>query len=91
MNALLVAYDIPDDRRRSLVAKGLLRLGRRGQYSVFMVHDEHPREIVQIVSSLISLAEDDVRVHPLCAACEAKAVLLGRAGMGPARAGFRVI
>lgn len=91
MNALLVAYDIRDDRRRNLVAKGLLRVGRRVQYSVFLAHDEAPNKIVQIVAPLISLTDDDVRVQPLCATCEAKAVLLGRAGSGPSRAGFRVI
>lgn len=32
---LLVAYDIPDDRRRAKVAKVLLRFGRRVQYCVF--------------------------------------------------------
>ncbi|MBK9265640.1 MAG: CRISPR-associated endonuclease Cas2 [Polyangiaceae bacterium] len=48
MNALLVAYDIPDDRRRGLVAKGLLRVGRRVQYSVFLVRDGAPRDVVGI-------------------------------------------
>jgi hypothetical protein len=27
-------------------------------------------------------AEDDVRIHPLCGACEGKAALLGRAEVG---------
>lgn len=91
MNALLVAYDIPDDRRRSLVAKGLLRVGRRVQYSVFLVRDETALAVARMVVPLISVADDDVRVHPLCASCEAKAVLLGRARAGLGSAGFRVI
>lgn len=91
MNTMLVAYDIPEDRRRQRLAKDLSCLGRRVQYSVFLVHDKRVAEVVRRVVPLLSLADDNVRVHPLCAACEAKAVLLGRASGMAGVAGFRVI
>lgn len=91
MNTMLVAYDIPEDRRRQRLAKELSCLGRRVQYSVFLVHDKRVAEVVRRVVPLLSLADDNVRVHPLCAACEAKAVLLGRASGMAGVAGFRVI
>jgi len=91
MKTMLVAYDIPDDRRRQRLARELSCLGRRVQYSVFLVHNKRIAEVVRRVVPLLSPAEDNVRVHPLCAACEAKAVLLGRAGGGAGMVGFRVI
>ena len=90
MNALLVAYDIPDDGRRACVAKELVRVGRRVQYSVFLVREWGPERMARLVTPLLDLAEDDMRIHPLCVMCEAKSVLLGRAWNGPMRAGFRV-
>lgn len=76
---LLVAYDIPDDKQRRLVAKALASVGRRVQYSVFLVHRATAQEVGAMLLPLILTAEDDVRVHPLCGTCEPKAVLLGRA------------
>lgn len=91
MNALLVAYDIPDDLRRAHVAKELVKVGRRVQYSVFWVPEQRAEHVARLVGAWLELAEDDVRIHPLCVACEGKAVLLGRAGSGALPAGFRVI
>jgi len=91
MNALLVAYDIPDDGRRGKVAKELIKMGRRVQYSVFLVRELAPGHVAGLVKPLLALADDDVRIHPLCATCEAKTVLLGRAAGGRLPAGFRVI
>ncbi len=91
MSALLVAYDIPDDGRRGRVSKELVKLGRRVQYSVFLLRDHAAVRVAGLVTPRLSLGDDDVRIHPLCATCEAKAVLLGRAGSGPSLAGFRVI
>jgi CRISPR-associated protein Cas2 len=80
MGVLLVAYDIPDDRRRKQVAKALGQLGRRVQYSVFLVHRGTAEEVAKTLEPLLVPTEDDVRIHPLCALCEAKAILLGLAG-----------
>lgn len=88
---LLVAYDIPDDRRRARVMKALARLGRRVQYSVFLLLQSTPEQIAAELGPLIDAREDDVRIHPLCGACEKKAVLLGLATVVVPERGFRVI
>lgn len=89
---ILVAYDIPDDRRRARIAKALLRVGRRVQYSVFLAERGTPAAIAASLGSLLDVGVDDVRVHPLCAACEARTLLLGwRARAGRPPEGFRVI
>jgi CRISPR-associated endonuclease Cas2 len=87
---LLVAYDIPDDRRRLEVMKALQRMGRRVQYSVFVVERESAARVEGVLRPLIVPMDDDVRIHVICRACEAAAVLLGRAHRG-AKVGFRVI
>jgi CRISPR-associated protein Cas2 len=91
MTALLVSYDISDDKRRRSVAKALARLGRRVQYSVFLLHRGTAGEVESALLPLIAEEVDDVRIHPLCTACEAKRVLLGRADGAGADRGFRVV
>lgn len=88
----LVAYDIPDDRRRARVAKVLLRFGRRVQYSVFLA-DRGPIEaIAHALERVVDRSADDVRIQPLCATCHGKVVLLGPGGRAPrAAAGYRLI
>jgi CRISPR-associated protein Cas2 len=58
----LIAYDIPDDKRRGRVAKRLLTYGDRIQYSVF-VADIKPARLVRLkaaVEEVIKTAEDSV-------------------------------
>ena len=77
---LLVAYDIPSDRRRTRVAKALARFGRRIQYSVFLITTTtNPNDIQEAVSPHVNDEEDDIRIFPLCATCEEKSKALGRA------------
>ncbi|MHB1289545.1 CRISPR-associated endonuclease Cas2 [Georgenia sp.] len=52
----LVAYDIPDDRRRSRLAKALLGYGDRIQYSVF-VADCKPAKFLRLKSKVEALVE----------------------------------
>lgn len=64
---LLVAYDIPDDRRRSRIAKALSSFGDRIQYSVFIV-DVTPAAHVRLVArvrGLMKAGEDSVLVCDL--------------------------
>ena len=44
---VLVAYDVPSDRRRGRVAKTLLKYGDRIQYSVFVV-DSAPAKLMRL-------------------------------------------
>jgi CRISPR-associated protein Cas2 len=76
---ILVTYDIPHDGRRTRVAKTLERLGVRVQYSVFVVRGRALAEVVAELERLVVPGQDNVRVHPIDAASEKKAVLIGRA------------
>ncbi|MDO5645262.1 MAG: CRISPR-associated endonuclease Cas2 [Dermabacter sp.] len=63
----LIAYDIPDDRRRTRVAKAIGQYGDRIQYSVFIV-DILPAALTRLkaeVSQLIDTGEDSVLVCDL--------------------------
>ena len=68
----LVSYDIPDDKRRTKLAKSIKDFGDRVQYSVFecnldsVLLDEMTSRIEEIVDPV----EDSVRIYTLCAACE---------------------
>ena len=55
----LIAYDIPDDKRRARVAKKLEEYGDRAQYSVFIV-DGRPAKILRLRAALELLIERDV-------------------------------
>lgn len=91
MALLLVAYDIPDDRRRTRVSKALVRMGQRVQYSVFLVQRGSAEGVAHVLLPLINPKDDDVRIHSICAACADKTVLLGQA-KGKVRAeNYRVI
>lgn len=52
--AMLVAYDVVDDKRRGKVAKALGRLGRRVQYSVFLLKRGTPEEVAAALAGLIA-------------------------------------
>ncbi|HOB49286.1 MAG TPA: CRISPR-associated endonuclease Cas2 [Mycobacterium sp.] len=62
LTRVLIAYDIPDDRRRAQLAKCLQRHGDRVQFSVFIV-DASPSRILRLrheVASMIVMSEDSV-------------------------------
>ena len=58
----LIAYDIPDDKRRGRIAKLLLTYGDRIQYSVFIV-DVIPSKLLRLKDEIrqqIEASEDSV-------------------------------
>ena len=67
----VISYDIPDDRRRSQLAKVLKGFGTRVQYSVFEAHlnKRQYEELKRAVARLIEPSEDSVRYYALCSAC----------------------
>ncbi|HZU76394.1 MAG TPA: CRISPR-associated endonuclease Cas2 [Dehalococcoidia bacterium] len=71
---LVVAYDVPDDRRRARLHTLLLGYGRPVQLSVFEceVTAEEARALKRRVAHAIRPRQDNVRYYPLCAACAAK-------------------
>jgi len=80
-NWVVVAYDIPDDRRRTQVMNLLQGYGVRVQYSVFEceVRPADLEELKQRMRRLIRKEEDDVRFYPLCQSCLEKVSALGKA------------
>lgn len=54
----LVAYDVPDDRRRTRLAKAISGFGDRVQFSVFVV-DASPTRLQRLQLRLEGLMNDD--------------------------------
>jgi CRISPR-associated protein Cas2 len=75
----IVSYDIPDDRKRTRVAKTMLDFGSRVQYSVFECIINDNKLLERMVSRLNAIVSDDdsVRIYALCAKCEKVVKVLG--------------
>jgi CRISPR-associated protein Cas2 len=75
----VVAYDIPDSRRRAKVAKCLDGYGDRVQYSVFEARLDRDLldRMTRDLRDLLDLDTDRLRIYALCAACEPRLVRLG--------------
>ncbi len=75
----VVAYDIPDDKRRTKVHKLLLGYGKWTQYSLFECFLS--RQQLLLLSSRLAehlvAEEDSVRFYPLCATCVSKVETVG--------------
>jgi CRISPR-associated protein Cas2 len=75
----VIAYDIPDDKRRTKVHKILLGYGKWTQYSLFECFLTR-KELVLLRSKLaehLEVKEDSVRFYPLCANCVSKVETVG--------------
>lgn len=75
----VIAYDIPDDRRRAKVHKVLCGFGDWTQYSLFECHLTD-KELVALhgrLEKVLEPEEDSVRVYVMCAACVAKVETVG--------------
>ena len=75
----VIAYDIPDDKRRTKVHKILLGYGKWTQYSLFECFLSR-KELVLLRSKLtehLVAREDSVRFYPLCANCVSKVETVG--------------
>ena len=75
----VIAYDIPDDRRRTKVHKILSGFGTWTQYSLFECFLSK-KELVQLKAKLAKHLEDrqdSVRFYPLCVNCVEKVETVG--------------
>jgi CRISPR-associated protein Cas2 len=74
----IVAYDIPEDGTRSLIASELKNWGHRVQYSVFEcdLDDQRITELTKRLQALIS-ARDSVRIYRLCEMCRTRGENMG--------------
>ncbi len=75
----VIAYDIPDDRRRTKVHKILLGFGKWTQYSLFECFLTR-KQLVLLRSKLaehLVEKQDSVRFYPLCASCVERVETVG--------------
>lgn len=75
----VIAYDIPDDRRRTKVHHILVGFGKWTQYSLFECFLT-AKQLVLLRSKLVEHlvdTEDSVRFYPLCANCVGKVETIG--------------
>ncbi len=75
----VIAYDIPDDRRRTKIHKILSGFGTWTQYSLFECFLSK-KELVQLKAKLAKHLEemqDSVRFYPLCVSCVEKVETVG--------------
>jgi len=75
----IVAYDIPDDRRRTKIHKILSGFGTWTQYSLFECFLSR-KELILLKSKLakhIEDTQDSLRFYPLCASCLEKVETIG--------------
>jgi CRISPR-associated protein Cas2 len=71
---VVVAYDIPDDRRRERLHNVLLDYGTPVQYSVFecLLEEKDLARMKRAVARVIRPRLDHVRYYYLCAACQGR-------------------
>ena len=76
----LVSYDIPDDKRRTKLAKAIKDFGDRVQYSVFeCIPDEGLfAQLTGRIASIIDMGEDSVRIYRICGSCEKQIQIIGQ-------------
>lgn len=75
----VIAYDIPEDRRRTKVHEILLGFGTWTQYSLFECFLSR-KDLILLQAKLsehLIATEDSVRFYPLCANCVAKVETIG--------------
>lgn len=76
----LVSYDIPDNKRRTALAKTLEDFGDRVQYSVFecILDNDLLNRLLAKINRIITEEKDSVRIYTICAACEKNTKIIGQ-------------
>jgi CRISPR-associated protein Cas2 len=75
----IIAYDIPDDKRRTKVHRVLCGYGGWTQYSLFECWLSR-RQILELRVKLarhLIEQRDSVRFYPLCGSCQPKVITVG--------------
>lgn len=77
---ITICYDVSSDRRRARIAKRLIQVSRRVQYSVFeFLGDERTfLELRRDLELLVDHEEDSVRYYILCAGCSKRVEVIGK-------------
>lgn len=75
----LIAYDIPNDKRRTKIHKTLCGFGKWTQYSLFECH-LNEKEFITLehrLNTIVNEQEDNIRIYHICAACQNKTKTIG--------------
>lgn len=77
----VVAYDLPDNKRRSRVFKIMKGYGIHTQYSLFEceLSDRELEIMTRKLQKVIDKSEDDIKIYPLCKSCVEKVECHGKA------------
>ena len=77
----VIAYDIPDDKRRLKIARALEGHGERVQYSVFecQLTGKQFKALWKELRELMQFSEDSLRAYRLCPVCAVWIKTAGRA------------
>ncbi|MEA3403931.1 MAG: CRISPR-associated endonuclease Cas2 [Armatimonadota bacterium] len=88
----VVAYDVPDDRRRARLAASLQNFMPRVQYSLFEgpLTDVLIKRVRHRIDEICDPHEDAVRIYRLCSQCEEMIEAIG-GKPPPDRASFVII
>lgn len=75
----LIAYDIPNDRRRTKVHQILCGFGQWTQFSLFECFLTAKERVALHgrILEVINQQEDNVRIYPLCQSCRNKVETMG--------------
>lgn len=76
----VVAYDIPDDKRRTKLFKKMFAFGTHTQYSVFECYldKKELNKMVKEIRRVINPDEDDIKIYRLCSTCVKQTIVLGK-------------
>ncbi len=76
----IISHDIPNDKRRTKLARLLLDFGDRVQYSVFEARLEQKLfdKLIQRINRVIKDQEDSVPIYPMCAICQKGMMIIGK-------------
>jgi CRISPR-associated protein Cas2 len=76
---IIVAYDIPDNRRRNRLARALEGFGVRVQKSIFEADmpDQRIEALYRAIQAEIDPEEDSIRIWRLCRRCQASVEVIG--------------
>lgn len=76
---MVIAYDIPDDKRRTKIHKILKSYGQWMQYSLFEcdLTETQYAKLRSRLNKLIKSDQDSIRFYFLCACCKAKVERIG--------------
>lgn len=76
----IVAYDIPNTKRRTRVFKTMRSFGKHSQFSVFecTLDEEEFKQMLDKIKKIIKIEDDKITIYPLCGNCQSKIITLGQ-------------